>query len=96
MPTRKIPQDSAVSPPSSFSDRRVVVAIALLCCLLWGSAVPAVKTGYSLLGIVPADTPSLLLFAGLMTVIAVRMLAQRGDDAVQPLPDCRPVRCGWS
>ncbi len=36
----------------------------------------------------------MLLFAGLMTVIAVRMLAQRGDDTVQPLPDCRPVRCG--
>jgi hypothetical protein len=22
------------------------------------------------------------------------MLARRGDDAIEPLPDCRPVRCG--
>lgn len=36
----------------------------------------------------------MLLFATLMAVIAVRMLAQRGDEAVEPLPDCRPVRCG--
>ena len=36
----------------------------------------------------------MLLFAGLMVVIAVRMLAKRGDEAVEPLPDCRPVRCG--
>lgn len=50
--------------PSPLTDRRIVVAIALFCCLLWGSAVPAVKTGYSLFAIAPGDTPSLMLFAG--------------------------------
>lgn len=85
MPTRKIPQDSAVSPPLSFSDRRVVIAIALLCCLLWGSAVPAVKTGYSLLGIVPADTPSLLLFAGLRFFVAGLMLLAYAAATKKPL-----------
>jgi drug/metabolite transporter (DMT)-like permease len=52
-------------PASIFSDRRVVLAVALLCCFLWGSAVPAVKIGYEMLEIAPGDTPSLLLFAGL-------------------------------
>jgi len=51
--------------PSPLTDRRIVVAVALLCCLLWGSAVPAVKIGYGLFGIAPGDTPSLMLFAGL-------------------------------
>lgn len=74
MPHRQIPQYSAVSAPSIFSDRRVVVAIALLCCLLWGSAVPAVKIGYGMLGILPTDTPSLLLFAGLRFSLAGLML----------------------
>ncbi|MBN9308014.1 DMT family transporter [Devosia sp.] len=50
--------------PSPLSDRRVVLALALACCFLWGSAVPAVKIGYELLSIAPGDTPSLLLFAG--------------------------------
>ncbi len=36
----------------------------------------------------------MLLFAALMAVIALRMLARRGDDAIEPLPDCRPLRCG--
>lgn len=36
----------------------------------------------------------LLLFATLMALVAARMLAGRGDEAVEPLPDCRPVRCG--
>jgi len=36
----------------------------------------------------------MLIFALLMGVIAVRMLARRGDEAVEPLPNCRPLRCG--
>jgi len=56
--------------PSPFSDRRVVFALALVCCFLWGSAVPAVKLGYELLAISPSDTPSLLLFAGLRFTLA--------------------------
>lgn len=36
----------------------------------------------------------MLIFAVLMVVVAGRMLARRGDDAIEPLPDCRPVRCG--
>jgi uncharacterized membrane protein YfcA len=35
----------------------------------------------------------MLIFAALMAVIATRMLAGRGDDIVEPLSDCRPLRC---
>ena len=46
------------------SQRKVVFALATLCCLLWGSAFPAIKNGYALLQIAPADVPSKMLFAG--------------------------------
>jgi drug/metabolite transporter (DMT)-like permease len=55
-------------------DRRVVVAIALLCCFLWGSAVPAVKHGYAIFAIAPSDTPSIMVFAGARFVLAGLML----------------------
>ena len=37
---------------------------ALLCCLLWGSAFPCIKTGYRIFGIDAGDTASQILFAG--------------------------------
>ena len=49
---------------SRFSDRKTVVALALLCCLLWGSSYPAIKTGYELFGIAAHDVPTKLVFAG--------------------------------
>lgn len=49
---------------SRFSDRKVVVALALLCCLLWGSSYPAIKTGYAWFGIARSDVPTQLVFAG--------------------------------
>ena len=36
----------------------------------------------------------MLIFAALMAVVAGRMLARGGENAIEPLPDCRPVRCG--
>ncbi|RZJ57071.1 MAG: DMT family transporter [Acidovorax sp.] len=51
-------------PHTRFSDRKVVVALALLCCLLWGSSYPAIKTGYAWFGIARDDIPSQLVFAG--------------------------------
>ncbi len=47
-----------------FSDPKVVVALALLCCLLWGSSYPAIKTGYVWFAIARNDIPSQLVFAG--------------------------------
>ena len=74
--------------PNPLTDRRIVVAIALLCCLLWGSAVPAVKVGYGLFAIAPGDTPSLMLFAGvrffLSGVILLAYSALTRKSVAQP------------
>ena len=48
-----------------FSSPITIVLIALLCCALWGSATPAIKTGYVLLEMNSAHVPSILLFAGI-------------------------------
>ncbi len=56
--------------PSLFQDRRVVFAAATLCCLLWGSAFPAIKGGYSLLDIAASDTAAQMLFAGYRFTLA--------------------------
>lgn len=53
-----------------FTDRRVVIATATLCCLLWGSAFPAVKAGYALLAIAASDVASQMLFAGYRFTLA--------------------------
>ena len=37
---------------------------AALCCFLWGSATPAIKTGYALFSIAADDTATVVLFAG--------------------------------
>lgn len=47
-----------------FTDKKFVAIIATLCCLLWGSAYPAVKNGYTLFNISSGDIPSKLVFAG--------------------------------
>lgn len=48
----------------------VVCLIALVCCMLWGSAFPCVKIGYELFNIQPNDTASQILFAGVRFTIA--------------------------
>lgn len=47
-----------------FSNRSVVVLAAALCCLLWGSAFPAIKNGYDLFGIATDDIAGKMVFAG--------------------------------
>jgi len=47
-----------------FSNRKVVFLLASLSCLLWGSAYPAIKTGYAMFAIASDDIPTKLLFAG--------------------------------
>ena len=42
----------------------VVAALACVCCLLWGSAIPLIKTGYRLMQVDSADTASQIVFAG--------------------------------
>jgi drug/metabolite transporter (DMT)-like permease len=53
-----------------FTRRSSVFALATLCCLLWGSAYPAIKAGYAMLGVAPSDTATQMLFAGWRFVLA--------------------------
>lgn len=53
-----------------YTDKKFVASVATLCCLLWGSAYPAIKTGYILFNINPDDIASKILFAGYRFVIA--------------------------
>jgi drug/metabolite transporter (DMT)-like permease len=82
-----------VAIPSIFADKRALVVLATLCCLLWGSAVPAVKFGYGLIGILPSDTASLFLFAGLRFCLAGLMLLVYGLMTGRPIV-LKPRRFG--
>ena len=54
---------------SIFTNTIFVAAAALLCCALWGSATPFIKTGYKLL--LPVENvPSIILFAGIRFTLA--------------------------
>ena len=54
---------------SVFTKPAVVVICALICCALWGSATPFIKTGYELL-LPEKDVPSTILFAGIRFALA--------------------------
>lgn len=48
----------------------MVVIVAVLCCLLWGSAFPCIKLGYQLFDIPSGDSSSQILFAGIRFTLA--------------------------
>ena len=48
----------------------IVVIVAVLCCLLWGSAFPCIKLGYQLFDIPSGDSSSQILFAGFRFTLA--------------------------
>lgn len=62
--------------------------LAAFCCLLWGSAFPAIKAGYSSFGIDSADTFSIILFAGVRFFIAgvLTLIIFSGVDRKPLLP----------
>lgn len=49
---------------SKLSKPYMIWLVASFCCLLWGSAFPAIKAGYAALDIASSDTFSIILFAG--------------------------------
>ena len=60
---------------STFSNNKltnhfIVCLLAVFCCLLWGSAFPAIKIGYQLLSIPSDAIGSQLLFAGMRFTLA--------------------------
>lgn len=48
----------------------IVTALAVFCCLLWGSAFPCIKLGYQIFEIPSGDTASQILFAGVRFSLA--------------------------
>ncbi len=68
-----------------FSQRRVVVLLACVSCLLWGSAYPAIKTGYALFSIDADDIPTKMVFAGYRFVLAGLLLLAFAAVTRRPL-----------
>ena len=54
----------------SLSNKYIVCALAIVCCLLWGSAFPSIKIGYRIFGVDAADSMSQILFAGIRFSLA--------------------------
>lgn len=52
------------------TNKKVIIIFATICCLLWGSAFPGVKAGYSLFKIAANDVPSKFVFAGYRFALA--------------------------
>lgn len=48
----------------------IVALLACVCCILWGSAIPVIKTGYRLMEVNAADTASQIVFAGVRFTLA--------------------------
>ena len=53
-----------------YTNRRNIILLATLCCILWGSAYPAIKGGYDLFDISSNDISGKLIFAGYRFVLA--------------------------
>ena len=51
----------------------VTLLTAVFCCVLWGSASPAIKIAYELFRITPDDTASRIMLAGARFMIAGAM-----------------------
>ncbi len=67
--------------------------LAFLCCLLWGSATPAIKIGYEWFGIGAGDVASRILFAGVRFILAGILTAIFGSlIAGKPL---FPQKSSW-
>lgn len=59
---------------SLFTQPKFVWLCAAFCCLLWGSAYPAIKNGYEIFQIATDDLPGKIVFAGYRFVIAGALL----------------------
>ncbi|MBK5074699.1 DMT family transporter [Budviciaceae bacterium CWB-B4] len=68
-----------------FTQKHVVYLTAAFCCLLWGSAYPAIKMGYALLNITADDIPSQILFAGYRFTLAGLVLLALAAMTGKPL-----------
>lgn len=53
-----------------FTNRYITILLASFCCILWGSAYPGIKIGYSLFKITSNNVSSEISFAGYRFIIA--------------------------
>lgn len=79
--------------PPLFARKNAAYAGAAFCCLLWGSAYPAIKSGYEIFQIDVDDIPSKIVFAGYRFFFAgllllLLALAQRRPLARLSFPQC--------
>ena len=68
----------------TYRNKKFVASIATLCCLLWGSAYPSIKSGYILFNISATDISSKIVFAGyrftmagLLVLIIAKIFGQK-------------------
>ena len=68
----------------TYTNKKLVASIATLCCLLWGSAYPSIKSGYLLFNISAIDISSKIVFAGyrftmagLLVLILAKIFGQK-------------------
>lgn len=86
---------TAASPTSFFARPGSVMLLASFCCLLWGSAYPAIKEGYRLFAIGSHDVPTQMLFAGVRFtsagLILLAVSALIGWKLLLPMKEWLPV-----
>ena len=79
---------------SLFSRKNIVYLSAAFCCLLWGSAYPAIKSGYELLQIAADDIPSKVVFAGYRFLFAGLLLLLLAMMQRKPIARLSPRQYG--
>lgn len=52
------------------TNKYIVCLLAIVCCLLWGSAFPSIKIGYRIFEVGSSDSMSQILFAGIRFFLA--------------------------
>ena len=83
-----------VSSVPAFARRNVANAGATLCCLLWGSSYPAIKSGYELFAIATDDIPSKIVFAGYRFLFAGLLLLLFAMAQRKPIARLSPRQYG--
>ncbi|WP_312973804.1 DMT family transporter [Atlantibacter sp.] len=84
----------AVCPTPVFARKNVAFACATLCCLLWGSSYPAIKSGYEIFQIAIDDIPSKIVFAGYRFLFAGLLLLLFAMAQRKPIARLNPRQCG--
>ena len=85
--------DTALPVPV-FARKNVAYACATLCCLLWGSSYPAIKSGYELFQIATDDIPSKVVFAGYRFLFAGLLLLLFALAQRKPIARLSPRQFG--